>query len=183
MRIISGTHRGRIIATPANLRARPTTDFAKENLFNILNNIVDFEELDALDLFSGTGSISFELASRGVKSVVSIEINNVHHKFIKDTATKFGFNNLFAVKANAFLYLKSCSKQFDLIFSDAPYDLEQSNEVIDMVLSKGLLTDDGILIFEHSKTLNFESHANCFDTRHYGSVNFSFFRKEENSCK
>ncbi len=183
MRIISGTHRGRIIATPSNLRARPTTDFAKENLFNILNNIVDFEDLDTLDLFSGTGSISYELASRGVKSVVSIEINAVHHKFIKDNAAKFGFKNLFAVKANAFLYLKSCNKQFDIIFSDAPYDLEQSNEVVDLILSRDLLKEDGILIFEHSKSLNFNEHPNCYDTRTYGSVNFSFFKKIENSCE
>ena len=181
MRIVSGTHRGRMITAPSNLRARPTTDFAKENLFNILNNIVDFEEIDALDLFSGTGSISYEFASRGVKSVVSIEINTVHHKFIKDTATKFEFNNLFAIKANVFLYLKSCKKQFDIIFSDAPYDLEQAIDVVDIVLSGNLLKEEGILIFEHSKMINFDSHPDCYDSRSYGSVAFSFFKKGESN--
>ena len=134
MRIVSGKYRGRAINPPKNLRARPTTDFAKENLFNVLGNLVDFEECDVLDLFAGTGSISYEFASRGVHSVTSVEINPVHYNFIKKTAADLGIDNLFAVKANVFLYLKSCAKQFDLIFSDAPYDLEGSEEVIRLVL-------------------------------------------------
>ena len=128
-----------MINPPKNLRARPTTDFAKENLFNVLNNLLDFEELEALDLFSGTGSISYEFASRGARSVTSVEINAVHHNFIRNTAKSFGMDNLHPVKANVFLYLKSCSKQYDLIFSDAPYDLEGSEEVIDLVFEKNLL--------------------------------------------
>ena len=118
MRIVSGKYRGRAINPPKNLRARPTTDFAKENLFNVLGNLVDFEECDVLDLFAGTGSISYEFASRGVHSVTSVEINPVHYNFIKKTAADLGIDNLFAVKANVFLYLKSCAKQFDLIFSE-----------------------------------------------------------------
>ena len=162
---------------PKNLRARPTTDFAKENLFNVLGNLVDFEECDVLDLFAGTGSISYEFASRGVHSVTSVEINPVHYNFIKKTAADLGIDNLFAVKANVFLYLKSCAKQFDLIFSDAPYDLEGSEEVIRLVLERDLLKPDGFLVFEHSKNINFSSDPHFWQSRSYGSVQFSFFKK------
>ncbi len=177
MRIISGTHGGRVINPPKNLRARPTTDFAKENLFNVLGNMVDFEELDVLDLFAGTGSISYEFASRGVRSVTSVEINAVHYNFIRATAKSFGMNNIHPVKANVFLYVKSCAKQFDVIFSDAPYDLEGSEQVIDAVFENNLLKDDGIFIFEHSKSKDFSSHPNFLRLRSYGSVQFSIFVK------
>ena len=180
MRIISGKYRGRTIMPPRNLRARPTTDFAKENLFNVLVNLVDFEELDVLDLFSGTGSISYEFASRQARSVTSVEINSVHHNFIRQTARELKFENFYAVKANVFLYLKSCSKRFDLIFSDAPYDLENSEEVIELTLKHDLLKEDGFLVFEHSKGKDFSTHPNFWQQRSYGSVQFSFFKKQEN---
>ncbi len=106
MRIVSGKYKGRAINPPRNLRARPTTDFAKENLFNVLGNLVDFEQCDVLDLFAGTGSISYEFASRGARSVTSVEINPVHYNFIRQTAAQLGIGNLYPVKANAFLYLK-----------------------------------------------------------------------------
>ena len=183
MRIVSGKYRGRAINPPKNLRARPTTDFAKENLFNVLGNLVDFEECDVLDLFAGTGSISYEFASRGVHSVTSVEINPVHYNFIKKTAADLGIDNLFAVKANVFLYLKSCAKQFDLIFSDAPYDLEGSEEVIRLVLERDLLKPDGFLVFEHSKNINFSSDPHFWQSRSYGSVQFSFFKKLEKSLE
>ena len=165
MRIISGKYRGRTIVPPRNLRARPTTDFAKENLFNVLGNLVDFEELDVLDLFSGTGSISYEFASRDARSVTSVEVNSVHHNFIRQTARDLKFENFFAVKANVFLYLKSCTKKFDLIFSDAPYDLEGSEEVIRLVFERDLLAEDGILIFEHSKDQDVSNFPNYWQTR------------------
>jgi 16S rRNA (guanine(966)-N(2))-methyltransferase RsmD len=177
MRIISGKYRGRTIMPPRNLRARPTTDFAKENLFNVLTNLVDFEELDVLDLFSGTGSISYEFASREARSVTSVEVNSVHHNFIRQTARDLKFENFYAVKANVFLYLKSCTKKFDLIFSDAPYDLEGSEEVVKLVFERDLLNEDGFLVFEHSKDKNFENHPNFWQLRSYGSVQFSFFKK------
>lgn len=177
MRIISGQYKGRAINPPKNLRARPTTDFAKENLFNVLQNLVEFEECDVLDLFAGTGSISYEFASRGAKNVTSVEINAVHHNFIRRTAQDLGIRNLYAVKANVFLYLKSCPKQFDLIFSDAPYDLEHSEEVIPLVLEGDLLREGGIFIFEHAKEKNFSDHPSFWQLRSYGSVHFSFFRK------
>lgn len=177
MRIISGKYRGRTITPPRNLRARPTTDFAKENIFNVLGNLVDFEDLDVLDLFSGTGSISYEFASRGVRSITSVEVNNVHHNFIRQTARELEFDNFYAVRANVFLYLKSCTKQFDLIFSDAPYDLEGSEEVIRLVFERDLLGEDGILVFEHSKDRDFSNHEKFWQLRSYGSVQFSMFRK------
>ena len=177
MRIVSGKFRGRSINPPRNLRARPTTDLAKENLFNILGNMVDFEECDVLDLFSGTGSITYEFASRGARSVTPVEVNSVHHNFIRQTARDLKFENFFAVKANVFLYLKSCSKQFDMIFSDAPYDLEGSEQVIDLVFERELLREDGILIFEHSKGKDFSSHPNFHSLRSYGSVQFSIFKR------
>lgn len=177
MRIISGKYRGRTITPPRNLRARPTTDFAKENIFNVLGNLVDFEDLDVLDLFSGTGSISYEFASRGVRSVTSVEVNSVHHNFIRQTARELEFDNFYAVRANVFLYLKSCTKQFDLIFSDAPYDLEGSEEVIRLVFERDLLGEDGILVFEHSKDRDFSNHEKFWQLRSYGSVQFSMFRK------
>ncbi len=176
MRIISGQHKGRTILPPKNLRARPTTDFAKENLFNVLGNRFDFEEIDVLDLFSGTGSISYEFASRGAQNIISVEINTIHHHFIRQTAQQFGFKNLHAVKANVFLYLKSCDKQFDIIFSDAPYDLEGADQVIDLVFSRSLLKPGGLLVFEHSKRYDFSRHTNFEESRSYGSVQFSFFK-------
>ena len=179
MRIISGKYRGRTINPPRNLRARPTTDFAKENLFNVLNNLVDFEELDVLDLFSGTGSISYEFASRDARSVTSVEVNSVHHNFIRQTAREFGFTALHPVKANVFLYLKSCAKQYDVIFSDAPYDLEGSEEVIRLVFERGLLREGGMLIFEHSKGKDFSAHPHFSTLRSYGSVQFSIFELPE----
>ena len=177
MRIISGKYKGRTINPPKNLRARPTTDFAKENLFNVLTNMVDYEECDILDLFAGTGSISYEFASRGARSITSVEINPVHFNFIRLTARELGFENMFVVKANVFLYLKSVTKQFDLIFSDAPYDLEGSEKVVDAVFENDLLREDGIFVFEHSAKQNFSSHPNFYQLRSYGSVQFSFFKK------
>lgn len=178
MRIVSGKYKGRAINPPRNLRARPTTDFAKENLFNVLGNLVDFEECDVLDLFAGTGSISYEFASRGARSVTSVEINPVHWNFIRQTARQLGIENLYPVKANAFLYLKSCGKQFDIVFSDAPYDLEGSGQIVDLVLEGGLLRPGGIFIFEHSKKMDFSSYNKFWQLRSYGSVQFSFFKKD-----
>lgn len=177
MRIISGKFKGRSINPPKNFRARPTTDFAKENLFNILTNLVEFDQCDILDLFAGTGSISYEFASRGAKSVTSVEINAIHHNFIRTTAKALGADNIFVVKANVFLYLRSCTKSFDIIFSDAPYDLEGLEQVVSLVLDGDILKQDGIFIFEHSDKYNFENHPLFWQSRSYGSVQFSLFKK------
>ncbi|MDL2319792.1 RsmD family RNA methyltransferase [Alistipes sp. OttesenSCG-928-B03] len=177
MRIISGKHKGRIINPPRNLRARPTTDFAKENLFNVLGNMVDFEGLDVLDLFAGTGSISYEFASRGAASVTSVEINAVHYNFIRKTAAEFGFDNIHPVKANAFLYLKSTRKEFDIVFSDAPYDLAGAEEIVEMVLSGGIVREGGIFVFEHPRDKDYSAHPMFLQSRSYGSVQFAIFGK------
>lgn len=175
MRIISGTCGGRMINPPKNLRARPTTDFAKENLFNVLNNYVDFEGLTVLDLFAGTGSISYEFASRGAESVTSVEINAVHYNFIRNTAKSFNLANIHPIKANVFLYLKNCAKRYDVIFSDAPYDLEGSEQVVELVFQHNILKEDGIFVFEHSKSQDFKNHPHFKELRSYGSVQFSIF--------
>ncbi|MGN0006838.1 MAG: RsmD family RNA methyltransferase [Alistipes sp.] len=177
MRIISGKYRGRTINPPRNLRARPTTDFAKENLFNVLNNIVDYESADVLDLFAGTGSIGYEFASRGARSVTSVEINAIHYDFIRRTVRDLGATNIFPIKANAFLYLKNCPKSFDVVFSDAPYDLERADDIVPLVLSGDILREGGIFIFEHSAAKDFSANEYFWQLRSYGSVHFSLFRK------
>lgn len=177
MRIISGTHKGRVIHPPKNLRARPTTDFAKENLFNVLANHIDFEGIDVLDLFAGTGSISYEFASRGAGSVTAVEINAVHYNFICKTATEFGFTTIRPIKANAFLYLKSTRQNFNVVFSDAPYDLEGTDAIVDMVLGGEILKAGGIFIFEHPENKDYSAHPYFLQSRNYGSVRFAIFRK------
>lgn len=159
--------------------------------------MVDLEECDVLDLFAGTGSVSYEFASRGARSVTAVEINPVHHTFIAQTARTLGFSvpSFFAVKANVFNYLAACIRQFDIIFSDAPYDLAGSEKVIEMVFARGLLrpagvvredgstSDGGLLIFEHSKGQNFADHPRFLQSRNYGSVQFSIFSTEPRSAE
>ncbi len=177
MRIIRGQYGRRRFSVPTNITARPTTDFARENLFNVIENMIDIEGIAALDLFAGTGSIGYEFASRGARSVTSVEINPVHYSFIRRTAEQLGIENFYPVKANAFLYVKNCAKQFDIVFSDAPYDLEGSERIIDAVLDNGLLREGGVLIFEHSRKADFSSNSAFWQLRSYGSVQFSFFKK------
>ena len=178
MRIVSGILRGRIIQPPKNLRARPTTDFAKENLFNVIESHRDVEGADVLDLFAGTGSISYEFASRGAASVVSVEINAVHYDFIRRTARNFGLDRIHPVKANAFLYLKSCPKQFDLIFADPPYDIVGSDTIPETVFGRRLLKPGGWLILEHPKSLDVSGYPGFAESRSYGSVHFSIFKRD-----
>ena len=175
MRVITGTARGRRLREPEGMATRPTTDNVKESMFNLIQ--FDIEGRRVLDLFAGTGSISYEFASRGARSVISVEINPVHYNFIRQTAAQLGIGNLYPVKANAFLYLKSCTKQFDVIFSDAPYDLEGSEQVVKLVLEGNLLRPEGIFIFEHSKKMDFSACEEFWQLRSYGSVQFSFFKK------
>lgn len=128
-----------------------------------------------LDLFAGTGSVSYEFASRGARSVTAVEINAVHWNFIRRTAQELGFENFAALKANVFNYLKACTRRFDIIFSDAPYDLAGSEAVVELVFERGLLNEGGLMIFEHSKSQNFADHPRLVQTRSYGSVQFSLF--------
>ncbi len=179
MRIISGRRKGRVIQPPKNLRARPTTDFAKENLFNVIASHWEIEGIEVLDLFSGTGSISYEFASRGAESVTSVEINAIHYNYIRNTAQTLGFSEIHTIKANAFLYLKNCPKQFDIIFADPPYDIEGSETIPEIVWQKELLKPGGWFILEHSKNLDVSRLPGFREKRHYGSVNFSIFERSE----
>jgi len=176
VRIISGTHKGRRISPDKSFKARPTTDFAKENLFNVLNNTIYFEDLVVLDLCGGTGGISYEFASRGAKAVTCVEMNFKHVSFIRKTSEELGFDQIKVFRADIFKFLKTCKNKFDLIFADPPYDMPKVDEIPDTVLSKNLINEDGMLIVEHSSSINFSEHPNFEEKRTYGSVNFSFFK-------
>lgn len=178
MRIISGRYKGRRIEVPSNFKARPTTDFAKENLFNILANWIDWDGLTALDLFGGTGSISIELVSRGCKKVTCIEKASNNYSFIDKIKKTLNASELTTYKMDVFKYLSICKEQFDFIFADPPYDLEFLSEVPKLVLEKDLLAPDGIFVMEHSKADDFSSLPYFYEKRVYGSVNFSIFRKD-----
>lgn len=176
MRIITGKYKGRHFDIPHSFKARPTTDFAKENIFNVLTQYVDLEEAAALDLFSGTGSISLELLSRGCSTVVSVEMDRDHHRFICECLKKLGDAHCTPLRADAFRFIKSCKKQFDLIFADPPYALKELPTIPDLIFEKGLLTEGGIFVFEHGKDHDFTQHPHFIEHRSYGSVNFSLFR-------
>lgn len=176
MRIISGTHRGRSIMAPATLPVRPTTDLAKESLFNILNNLYDFEGLIVLDLFAGIGSISYEFASRGGGQIYSVEMNPRCADFIRKMAEQLHFENIRVVRNNVFNFLKIASMQFDIIFADPPYDLKGIEGIPDLIFEHNLVAPDGLLIVEHPREYDFSGHPNFRQHRNYGKVNFSFFK-------
>lgn len=177
MRIITGKYKGRRFDIPRTFKARPTTDFAKENIFNVLGGYLDLEGTTALDLFAGTGSISLEMLSRGCQRVVSVEMDREHAAFIAQCVKKIGAegDNLL-IRGDVFRFLKGCHQQFDLVFADPPYALPELPTIPDLVLSGGLLADGGVLVFEHGKHNDFSSHPRFVEKRVYGSVNFSIFR-------
>ncbi len=187
MRIIGGKLRGRSITPPPGYKARPTTDFAKEGLFNTLDNIYEFEGLQVLDLFGGAGSISFEFASRGTAGVHCIEMNPDNARFIKQQAHALGLDNIITVvHHNVFDFLPLCRKRFDLIFADPPYALEGIDTLPDKIFSttwtgedgqpQGLLYPDCLFILEHSADYNFSGHPRLLKEKKYGAVHFSFFK-------
>ena len=151
MRIITGKYKGRHFDIPRTFKARPTTDFAKENIFNVINAYVDWDETTALDLFAGTGSISLELLSRGTDEHILI-------------------------KGDVFRFLKSCHQKFDLIFADPPYALPELETIPNLIFQYDLLKEDGLLVFEHGKNNDFSAHPHFIEHRSYGSVNFTLFR-------
>ena len=185
------------------LRCESLADDTKEELFNLpkicepdrpqilpkricltsLPVIGIWTGVEVLDLFSGTGSISYEFASRGAGNIIAVEINAIHYNYIRSMAQKFGFTQLHPVKANAFLYLKSCTKQFDIIFADAPYDIEGSETIPELVRTQNLLKPGGWFIFEHSKNLDVSHLPDFKEKRTYGSVNFSIFERPEQEEK
>jgi 16S rRNA (guanine(966)-N(2))-methyltransferase RsmD len=176
VRIISGSFRGRRINPPKGLPVRPTTDFAKEGLFDILGNLIDFEVLTVLDLFAGTGNISIEFISRGAIDVTAVDMNPRCISFISETAKKLGTDNLFPVRADVFRFVRSSLKTWDVIFADPPYDLDSTDRLPAMILDSGILKEDGLFILEHSKNHDFSETPGFDRTRRYGNVNFSFFR-------
>lgn len=179
MRIIAGEYRGRRLNPPTNLPIRPTTDLARESLFNILRNKIDFDEISTLDLFAGTGSISFEFISRGVKQATAVDSDQRCIDFIKKSSNELEIDNLFALRSDAFIFLGRSQMNFDVVFADPPYDLKQINIIPDLVL-KSFLKPNGLFILEHSKDFSFTNHKCFLEQRNYGKVNFTFFQITEN---
>ena len=178
MRIILGKYKNRRFNIPKNLKIRPTTDKAKESLFNILENMVNFNEIKILDLFSGSGNISYEFFSRG-SNVTSVDSNVKCIKFISDVSKSFGMN-FSIIKKDVFNYLNTSKLKYDVIFADPPYNMSQNNycKLIKLIFEKNVISNNGIIILEHSSFLNIENHENFFRSKKYGDVNFSFLIKK-----
>ena len=177
MRIITGKYKGRHFDIPRTFKARPTTDFAKENIFNVLTGYIDFDGASALDLFSGTGSITLELLSRGCAQVVSVELDRDHHRFIQQCVDKLNAGkSVQCIRGDVCRFVKGCHQQFDFIFADPPYALKELPQIPDLIFDKQLLKEDGIFVFEHGKDYDFSQHPHFVEHRSYGSVNFSLFR-------
>lgn len=180
MRVISGIYKRRRFDVPHTFKARPTTDFAKENLFNVLMNYLDFEEgVTALDLFAGTGSISIELVSRGCDRVISVEKDPQHHAFISKVMKEVKTDRCLPLRGDVFRYIEKCNEQFDFIFADPPYALKELSTIPQKIFEYKLLKPKGLFVLEHGKDLSFEQDPHFIEHRHYGSVNFSFFKNIE----
>ncbi|QAA81042.1 methyltransferase domain-containing protein [Aequorivita sp. H23M31] len=180
MRIISGSHKGRRLTAPKNLPVRPTTDFAKEALFNILRTRLYFDEITVLELFAGTGNISFEFASRGVPKITSVDSNTGCIQYINKISEEFSFP-ITGIKSDAESYLERNSEKFDIIFADPPYefDVPHFENIVNLVFQKELLENEGMLIIEHSKENDLSALPHFSEARKYGGSVFSFFMTEE----
>jgi 16S rRNA (guanine(966)-N(2))-methyltransferase RsmD len=177
MRIVGGLYKGRIFNPGKNFKARPTTDIAKEGLFNILENRYDFSNKTALDIFSGSGSIGYEFLSRGCKEVTFVEKDFVHHRFILNALETLKIENAKIFRADVFAFLRSYKGSFDFIFADPPFDLKNFTEVPSKVMETCILNEAGLFILEHPKEFDFSNHQFFKENRKYGKVNFSFFEK------
>lgn len=177
MRVITGKYKGRRFDVPRSFKARPTTDFAKENLFNVLRAYVDFEETRALDLFGGTGSITLELLSRGCPSVVVVENDRQHFAFIASVLRFLQDKNCTPLCTDALRFIDRCREPFDLVFADPPYALPELPELPERVMGSNLLRESGLFVLEHGKRQDFSARPDFLEHRSYGSVNFSFFQK------
>lgn len=175
MRIIGGKYGRRRFDVPTNITARPTTDFARENIFNVLGNYTDFEDVDALDLFAGTGAVSFELLSRGCRHVTSVEKAPVQQRFIAKVAQTLGADNFNLVRGDALRFISSSPRSYGIIFADPPYDMEGFADIPAAVLGSKLVAPGTIFIIEHNKHHDFSSLPHFREHRVYGSVNFSIF--------
>lgn len=177
MRIIRGKYGRRRFDVPGNITARPTTDFARENIFNVIENMTDIEEITALDLFAGTGAVTFELLSRGAASVTAVEKASTQFRFIDKVARQLGEENLHLVRGDVFRFLATAPQAaYDLVFADPPYQLPEFERVPAMVLERGIVKPGGLFVLEHSKNHDFSSLPHFAEKRVYGSVNFSIFR-------
>ncbi|MCK3683304.1 16S rRNA (guanine(966)-N(2))-methyltransferase RsmD [Maribellus sp. YY47] len=177
MRIVGGKYKGRMFHPGKKFKARPTTDVAKEGLFNILENRYEFSTKKVLDLFSGTGSMGYEFVSRGSRQVTLVESNFNHYKFILEVLEALNIENARVFKADVFKFLQKSRDSFNIIFADPPYDLPNFEAVPEAVLSTDLLTPEGVFILEHPKEYDFSTHPSFKEMRHYGKVHFSFFEK------
>lgn len=176
MRIIRGKYGRRRFDVPSNITARPTTDFARENIFNIIENTIDIEGIVALDLFAGTGAITFELLSRGAAQVTAVEKASTQFRFIAKTAETLGEKNLRLVRGDVFRFLASATPDsYDFVFADPPYDLPRFDEVPATVISSGIVRKGGLFIIEHSKARDYSALPGFYRHIAYGSVNFSLF--------
>jgi 16S rRNA (guanine(966)-N(2))-methyltransferase RsmD len=181
VRIISGKFRGLQLKVPGGLPVRPTTDFAKTGLFNILSNRYDLEECDVLDLYAGTGSLSFEFISRGVKSCIAIDKDGGCVHYMKSTIRQLDPEaHMQILQSQALRYIGNCLNRFDIIVADPPYAITPAEELVELVFSRNLLLPGGIFILEHSKERNFSQLPNFQESRKYGQVAFSFFGEATN---
>lgn len=178
MRIIRGKYGRRRFDVPGNISARPTTDFARENIFNVLENMIDFDGIRAIDLFAGTGAISLEMVSRGAAEVTAVEKAPTQFRFIEKVRQQLNCMELQVVKGDALRYIQSVSTPVDLVFADPPYDMEGFETVPEIILSSGAVGPDTLVVIEHSKTRDFSAIPGFLERRIYGSVNFSIFRKQ-----
>lgn len=179
MRIISGKYGRRRFDVPTNITARPTTDMARENLFNVLAGIIDLEGIQALDLFAGTGAVSFEMLSRGCAHVTSVEKARTQQQFITKVRQMLGDDNLTLVKGDVFRFIGTCRQQYDIIFADPPYDLPQLPQLPEMILNSAMVKSGTLVIVEHSKANDFSHLPQFWQHRVYGKVNFTFFKIPE----
>jgi 16S rRNA (guanine(966)-N(2))-methyltransferase RsmD len=177
MRIISGSLKGRSIEVPKNFKGRPTTDFAREGLFNVLNHMVEWEGMRVLDLFAGTGAFSLECFSRGAENMLALDIQPLHVRFINDNFKKFEADNAHAIKQDVFKFLKTADEKFDLIFADPPYDLPKLNQLPQCILESNALSDDALIVIEHGKRTDLSDCPGFLQTKTYSNVSFSFFKK------
>jgi 16S rRNA (guanine966-N2)-methyltransferase len=175
MRIIGGKLKGIRMNAPASLPVRPTTDMAKEALFNILYNTYDFDNCEVLDLFSGTGNISIEFASRDIKSVTSVDKHSGCVYWLESVIKKYELNQIHTIKGDVFKFLDQHKKSYQIIFADPPYDLPNIPQIAEKVIKNGLLTDNGVLVIEHPSFLKLSFLEGFTETRRYGNSSFSFF--------
>ncbi|MCM1319360.1 MAG: RsmD family RNA methyltransferase [Muribaculaceae bacterium] len=181
MRIIRGKYGRRRFDVPRNITARPTTDFARENIFNVLENLEDFDGRSALDLFSGTGAIALEFLSRGCDEVVAVEMAATQANFIRSVKEKLNAAALMVIKGDVFKYVETCSRQFDFIFADPPYDHPRFAEIPELILNSKMLKPGTWVIIEHNKNHDFSALPHFEQHRTYGSVNFSLFHIPEDA--